>query len=196
MLCKCGQENLAFTNSGISVTGVIGGGFDSPGGIVSGGGTTLMLVEFCQLCGVRIFEPCKACLHLHPTGSVFCPVTGKNIERFTRDELAKIEEVETRNKKLLERDALEQARLESLCKVYEAARKEQSNKYNLVVGILLSALAAAVIAFLVALWIYFHSYKSVVFGLLVSTYVFVKALNYIIKALIEIPAEIKAWGPK
>jgi len=64
---KCGHENFPLTEARTLE------------------GQTTRLTPNCNKCGAIIMEGCPLCNRLHPVGTIFCPVNGKNIQETLRE---------------------------------------------------------------------------------------------------------------
>lgn len=199
LICQiCAKENLPFTDSRISVEGTIHGGFDSPGGIVSGGGAALQLVEYCQFCGTRIAELCEVCRHLHASGFIFCATTGKNRKEFLADQFAEQEKREVRRAE----SERQQADLKAQKKITEERLRQEfrdsyqerwESRRSLIRTLTLVAMGVS-IAFGVFGWMHFHSIMARISVTFVSFGILGVALYQMEYRLIKLPAKIAAWG--
>jgi len=196
---QCGADNFPFTDSGISVEGTIHGGFDSPGGVVSGGGTAVQLVEFCQFCGGRVFERCPVCKNLHWGHPTLCPKTGINVREFLAEKSANEEEYRKRQSELQrqqseketkEKETEERIRRE-FREAYQACWMERRNSIR---AILLSAIGFAVFLGFLG-WPHLHSLWLRILMIPFLICLLGGVAMFIEFQYVKRPAKIRAWGP-
>ena len=163
-------------------------------GTVSGGGSSLKLVEFCQFCGTRITEQCEICKDSHVIGFEYCPRTGKNRAVFLKEQLENHERYQRRCKEVEEQIAQNKVNEKKLKQDFDDAYRARNVKHGRMVAILSLTILVLYVFGGIIVWKNLHSIIGRVIEVFAICVLWLLSCLVLERRILVLPAKIRAWG--